>query len=710
MDIYTPSTTVDTNIQSVSSQPMTIDPDSIPLIISVLTNMYSNSELTVLQEIANNALDSHVLAGQNKSVEITMPTAFNPSFTVKDYGVGMSMDDINSIYRMYGKSTKRGDKDQIGGFGYGAKSPLSIASQYSMVSIKDGIKNVVIISLGESNVGNVDIISSTPTDEPNGVEVSVPIENVSKFNEQSKNFFLGWNADKVVVNGKKLVNTIFNTDVWTDVNGYGWFSPTQPRKYSSYGPRVRVGTVIFDVKDYSLVTYSETLGMNRYMTNCSIVSMAIQDVDLTPSREDIRYTPRTVNNIKKAYEQFYASLKNTMVEKLNSMENRVEALKTYTNLINSGVNIPAVWNGEYITATYVNIDGKPLAKTVSTADKVRTKTSDGDVPLSVYSVNTKGVILRATVASEEELGTITRNLKDYMKAVDANTVTVVVTYEGDDVDPWLDAVGETTTVNEISEKALAHRRLVRSKSKNTSAKKAAKASYFFTDYDKKIYNVKTSVNEISDDVLYVSSPNFSGIASLFSNLNPYSISEHSAKKIETIKNFGINTQIVSIPENISVDRFIKFFPATRNLHTVIQEKISEWFDSLTEDTKAAFVNIVKASSPQEKNVDAFCAVLASNGKMDKIHSEKTRSYIVQTLEMKDPSSMSARALALLHLDTLLVGWFFRKYEEYFLSKQQNETFVARYPLVASFEHYSNPWTNDTMVEHAVAYINAVDSM
>ena len=92
--------------------------------IQVMTNMYSDTELAVIREYSANARDSHVEAGQTRPIEVTVKGSMMEAYEliIEDFGVGLSVNDIETVYALYGESTKRQSNSLIGAFGIGGKS------------------------------------------------------------------------------------------------------------------------------------------------------------------------------------------------------------------------------------------------------------------------------------------------------------------------------------------------------------------------------------------------------------------------------------------------------------------------------------------------------------------------------------------------------------------------------------------------------------
>ena len=64
-----------------------------PKVFNILSDtLYSNKVLAVVRELSTNALDSHIENGNpDEPFVINMPTVANPTFSVRDYGTGLSI-------------------------------------------------------------------------------------------------------------------------------------------------------------------------------------------------------------------------------------------------------------------------------------------------------------------------------------------------------------------------------------------------------------------------------------------------------------------------------------------------------------------------------------------------------------------------------------------------------------------------------------------
>lgn len=151
-----------------------IDKNNMDFILTRLTDLYKDPLKSTIREVMSNAIDATIEAKSNKAIEITLPTILSPILHIRDYGVGMDIEDLENIYTKYGNSTKRNDFEQIGSFGLGAKSPLSYTSSFTIETIKNNTKITGIVSRTEKGI-YLNIVSQLKTTEENGTKISIPI-------------------------------------------------------------------------------------------------------------------------------------------------------------------------------------------------------------------------------------------------------------------------------------------------------------------------------------------------------------------------------------------------------------------------------------------------------------------------------------------------------------------------------------------------------
>lgn len=303
------------------SRQMTLDKDSLSHIMSVLTNLYSDPQLAVIREYTTNAYDSHIAAGKaDVPVEVTLPDTFNPTFTVRDYGVGLSEDEVFEVFGSYGKSTKRESNDLIGALGLGCKSALTYTNQFSLTAVKNGHKGVYSVHLDEYGVGKITQLHSAITDEVNGVQISIPVKDVHSFLNKAKEFYRFFEPLPKFINSPTFSDNLSYTTL---------MQLTEDAKLVKFpnnsGDFVRMGGIAYPFTHRDLV--SDSYKNASFNSGTLVIDAPMGAVDFVPSREKLHFTKRTISFLKDkinlAKEEF---VKNVEVE-FESYPNIKEAVE-----------------------------------------------------------------------------------------------------------------------------------------------------------------------------------------------------------------------------------------------------------------------------------------------------------------------------------------------------------------------------------------------
>jgi hypothetical protein len=164
--------------ESQESIGMSLDLDSAQVLMQMLSkNLYSDAIGSTIRECASNALDSHRRAGIDKPIIVSLNrnNHDNYEFSVEDFGIGLDADDVVNIISKYGKSTKRNSNTELGMMGLGFKAPLAYTSTFYFTARKNGMERKYMMYEGEE-VNSIDLLHETPTDQPNGVKVTIPVD------------------------------------------------------------------------------------------------------------------------------------------------------------------------------------------------------------------------------------------------------------------------------------------------------------------------------------------------------------------------------------------------------------------------------------------------------------------------------------------------------------------------------------------------------
>lgn len=301
-------------VGNIQSNIVGIDAQNVNFITNLLTDkLYSNPIQSFLREIVSNAYDSHIEAGSKEPVLIKVGFAANAKdkdfnkyeISIRDYGTGLSPERFNLIYRNIGSSTKRESNDYIGSLGLGRFSALAASSQCTIVSYYNSIKDIYMMYKDEGTI-HIDKLSSTKTSEHNGLEVSCIIEknyHTTKALSEGLNALVFFSDIYVDNNAGLSIIQGFNQRRLKKYNSFAYYLPpgTDYIEYGEYRPyydyRILYGDVLYPVKF--------TTTAPKYLpTNNLYMRFDIGELDITPSREALQMTKRTVAAIEKKVAEF----------------------------------------------------------------------------------------------------------------------------------------------------------------------------------------------------------------------------------------------------------------------------------------------------------------------------------------------------------------------------------------------------------------------
>lgn len=274
---------------------MSIDMDSLGDLFDVLSGLYTDAEMAVLRELSTNARDSHIEAGVDRPIEVTLPAEWGEAdLVIEDFGLGMSREDIERTYSKYGASTKRDTNALNGTLGLGSKSPLTYTPSFTFIGVKDGIKTTVSVSKGEG-VPTMTLLNESETDQANGVKVIIPARAYNKFgNKAAKLFRLGWPEGSVLVNDAAPARLEPKLKLTESL----WVSSEIACDY------IVMAGVAYPLPDEGVLSIQHGMVRGHHL----IAFVETGEVSFAPSREALKDTNKSVQKVAAILAEFERSL------------------------------------------------------------------------------------------------------------------------------------------------------------------------------------------------------------------------------------------------------------------------------------------------------------------------------------------------------------------------------------------------------------------
>ena len=293
-------------------------------------NLYSNPVQAICCELAQNSFDAHVLAGKRLvPFHISIPTAWNPVFSVRDFGAGISPDFMLDGYTKALHSTKDTDGDMSGGFGLGRLASLSLSSTYNVTTYIKGCERNYSIFESENGI-EIIMTHERKTTEPDGTLVSAPVptDKVSQFRDAANRAFRYYEV-KPIIKG----DSNFKIDEPKfALKGQGWAIEEGGHTTSAV---CGIYHYPIDAKNVPNLTTIQ----QKLLGNVGLV-MFFGASDLAPmaNRQGLYYNDKTVAAIKKRLDEIEEAVKKEAQTKFDLCKSHYEAKMLWGKLFCGSVS------------------------------------------------------------------------------------------------------------------------------------------------------------------------------------------------------------------------------------------------------------------------------------------------------------------------------------------------------------------------------------
>ena len=287
------------------------------------SGLYKNKVEAIVRELSTNAYDSHKAAGrEDKPFDVKLPSFNDATFYIRDYGTGLSDEDIRGvngkggIYTQYFGSTKTTSNDFVGCFGLGSKSPFCYVENFIVESWFEGVHRTYMVFIS-NGFPSISLVGEEKSDEPSGMKISLSARPDSYNSFQS--------AANEFVKAAQKVYSVFK--VKPNIKGNQIVIPELPKplistdEFDIYSDRplnhgsnnyVVMGQVIYPLDNNE----------HQRIVNCYyIIKAGIGDVEMKPDREGLQNTEKT--------KKYLEEVKNRIQDKIN--EHIENIVKTSTN-------------------------------------------------------------------------------------------------------------------------------------------------------------------------------------------------------------------------------------------------------------------------------------------------------------------------------------------------------------------------------------------
>ena len=309
---------IDQNLQSNLHTPLQTNQFTIEqnahMFSMLIGKVYNDLILAPVREWSTNAVDAHILANNPDPFVVHLPTSDEPHFSVRDFGPGLSEDDILGLFSSFGSSTKRDSNAYNGQFGIGRMSGLAYATSFTVDSYHNGTHYSYLITLQDGIPVNAKLFDS-PTSEPNGLKLtlSVKTSDISDFHQRAQ-YLYRYFDHKPTLNIDLDISTPVDSKLCDD-----WYF------HNERGSYVLMANVRYVIATSNFKTY----GMDHI-----IFKLPTGSVSITPGRESLSYDEKTQRAIQAAYDNAFDTALSHSQDFLDEQTTPYAQLTLYCNLVN----------------------------------------------------------------------------------------------------------------------------------------------------------------------------------------------------------------------------------------------------------------------------------------------------------------------------------------------------------------------------------------
>ena len=303
----------------------------------ILENLYKDPLGAVLRELTTNAVEAHQMAGTtDKKVAIQLPTMLDTDLIIRDFGTGLTDDEIEKYLNCLFSSSKGEDNDAMGGFGLGSKSPLALVDSFNLVSVKDGYQYDYMWIKEKGQIPTPIFQGKSKTSRQNGITITVPLGSSTKVPLQNLQRYVAASAnrqlfafqnqvmivedaskdydDLVDISSKlftdKLLVDLPNISIYHDsaIAGNGGYSYGYGRNYTAKS-YVQIGSVIYDYS-FADISFSDLAAYFNNLQNFVVaIKVPIGQLELPMSREEVNITDNNKTLVGQAYKRALDDIK-----------------------------------------------------------------------------------------------------------------------------------------------------------------------------------------------------------------------------------------------------------------------------------------------------------------------------------------------------------------------------------------------------------------
>ena len=307
-------------------------------------HLYTKPIQTPVQEMLCNALDAMEMSGkENQPIKVFLPDLSDGLFKIRDFGPGLTDEQVKKIYANIGVSTKRKNKKAIGCWGYGSKSLFAYTSNFFVISYYNGVETTFLAKINPDDSSSFEIKHKAATSEPNGLEIQCPVKDadINKFCESVVRCCFFWKVKPLIFGdawkekAEKLFQEVNNPIIKLKKGRAYHFSDTLQR---ILGIRedviVNAGYIPYNLLD-SVLEQEKVKALNKNKNLTLVLDFDIEDLMIPPGREFLEDKPENVALLSENYVDCLTEYEEFFYHKVQNFSDLKELQEAATGYFNN---------------------------------------------------------------------------------------------------------------------------------------------------------------------------------------------------------------------------------------------------------------------------------------------------------------------------------------------------------------------------------------
>lgn len=314
------------------------------------SQIYTDKPLAVIREYSTNAVDANVEAGlPDQPITVHLPTLEEPYISFRDYGKGLTADEVTQLYVKYGASTKRNSNDYTGCLGIGCKAGFAYGDRFQIITHTTDTITTWSAEIDQSKRGRVSLLNAEFNDTgETGTEIRVTVKtaDIDEFVRIAKRMYAYYTIKPEC--NFDIPDPVYleDTNDWSILDTSSW-SYDDRRNAAS----ILMGNIIYPIQRSQ---FRQSSAATALLNSCNVLIKApLGALDIAANRESLEYTQRTIDSLTAMANNMLLDLTNNINKSVKDAPTRLAAsIKStqYNSVLDSTITdqirSKANWKGQ----------------------------------------------------------------------------------------------------------------------------------------------------------------------------------------------------------------------------------------------------------------------------------------------------------------------------------------------------------------------------